>query len=142
MSKKKLDTAKQKAELIVAAAREHKAFDLALLDLVNLSSITDFFFICSCKSNRQVQAVADHIVESVKKKGGYNPLGVEGKNLGHWVLLDFGEVIAHVFYEPMRELYDLEGLWIEARHLDLDAVPKAAPAPRKAPSQRTVSKEN
>lgn len=137
MSKKKLDTAKQKADLIVAAAREHKAFDLVLLDLVNLSSITDFFFICSCKSNRQVQAVADHIVESVKKKGGYNPLGVEGQNLGHWVLLDFGEVIAHIFYEPMRELYDLEGLWIEARHLDLDAVPAA----RKTPRRRTVSKE-
>jgi ribosome-associated protein len=137
VSKKKKDTAKEKADLVVAAAREHKAFDLVLLDVANLSSITDFFFICSCKSNRQVQAVADHIVETVKKRGGYNPLGVEGKAQGHWVLVDFGEVIAHVFYEPVREVFDLEGLWIEAPRPDLDAVP-AAP---KAPRRRTVPKE-
>ncbi len=109
-----------KARLIVDAAREHKAFDLVLMDMKHLSSVTDYFFICSCRSSRQVQAVADHILYQMKTKGGHLPLGVEGKVQGHWLLLDFGEVIAHIFYEPQRRFYDLEGLWIEAEHLDLE----------------------
>ena len=115
------DPALEKADLIVTAAREHKAFDLTLLELNPLTSIADFFFICSCRSSRQVQAVADHIIELVKKNGGYRPLGVEGRNEGHWILIDYGEVVAHVFHEPHRNFYDLEGLWIEARRIDLEA---------------------
>jgi ribosome-associated protein len=106
--------------MIVDAARERKAFDLVLMDVTHLSSVTDYFFICSCRSSRQVQAVADHILHQMKTQGGFLPLGVEGKIQGHWLLLDFGEVIAHIFYEPQRQFYDLEGLWIEAERLDLE----------------------
>jgi ribosome-associated protein len=63
--------------------------------------------------------VADHILLEVKQKGGFLPLGVEGAKTGQWVLIDFGEVLVHLFYEPVREFYDLEGLWSEAPRIDL-----------------------
>ena len=113
------DPSRAKADLIVNAAKEHKAFDLVLLKVDQLSSICDYFFICSCRSSRQVQAVAEHILEQAKKMGGHMPLGVEGKQQGHWVLMDFGEVVAHIFYEPTREFYDLENLWYEAGRINV-----------------------
>jgi len=117
------DPARRKADLIVDAAREHKAFDLVLLKVDHMTSIADYFFICSCRSSRQVQAVADHIRERMKKKGDHIPLGVEGRTQGHWVLIDYGEVIAHIFYHSVRDFYDLESLWIEAEHIDLGPEP-------------------
>lgn len=113
------DPARRKAEMIVAAARDHKAFDLVLLDIAGLTNIADFFFICSCRSSRQVQAVAEHIQEEMKKSGGWLPLGVEGRAQGHWALLDYGDVVAHVFYEPQRHFYDLESLWADAPRVEL-----------------------
>ena len=113
------DVARQKADLIVAAARERKAFDLVLLKVDHFTTIADYFFICSGRSNRQVQSVAEHIQAQVKKTGGFRPLGTEGLGQGHWVLLDYGDVVVHVFYEPVRRIYDLESLWIEAQKMDL-----------------------
>ena len=117
------ESARRKADLIVAAAKEHKAFDLVLLKMDNLTSFADYFFICSGRSSRQVQAVAGHIREQVKKHGGHLPLGQEGRTQGHWILLDYGEVVAHIFYHPIREFYDLEGLWSEAEIIDLEPEP-------------------
>ncbi|MBW2060545.1 MAG: ribosome silencing factor [Deltaproteobacteria bacterium] len=114
------DSTRNKAELIIAAARETKAFDPVLLKVDQISSIADYFFICSGRSSRQVQAIAGHILEEVKKKGGHVPLGAEGKSEGRWVLIDFGEVIVHVFYHSVREFYDLEGLWVEAESIELN----------------------
>lgn len=113
------DPARRKADLIVEAARMHKAFDLVLLKVDHLTSIADYFFICSCRSSRQVQAVSEQIKELLKKKGGYNVFGVEGQTQGHWVLMDFGEVVVHIFHEPVRDFYNLEGLWGEAHFIDL-----------------------
>jgi ribosome-associated protein len=113
------DPARRKADLIVEAARKHKAFDLVLLKVDHLTSIADYFFICSCRSSRQVQAVSEQIKELLKKKGGYQSFGVEGQTQGHWVLMDFGEVVVHIFHEPVRNFYDLEGLWGEAHWIDL-----------------------
>ncbi|MBW2085327.1 MAG: ribosome silencing factor, partial [Deltaproteobacteria bacterium] len=90
------------------------------LKVDQISSIADYFFICSGRSSRQVQAIAGHILEEVKKKGGHVPLGAEGKSEGRWVLIDFGEVIVHVFYHSVREFYDLEGLWVEAESIELN----------------------
>ncbi len=112
-------TARLKADLILEAAKERKAFDLVLLHVEKLTSIADYFLICSGRSTRQVQALSQHIREQVKKTGGHSPLGVEGENQGQWVLMDYGEVIVHIFYEPVRELYDLESLWLEAERLDV-----------------------
>jgi len=113
------DVAREKAELVLAAVSETKAFDPVLLKVDQISSIADYFFICSGNSNRQVQAIASHIMEEVKKKGGYLPLGTEGKSNGRWILIDYGEIIVHIFYHSVREFYNLEGLWIEAESTDL-----------------------
>ncbi|MBW2575688.1 MAG: ribosome silencing factor [Deltaproteobacteria bacterium] len=103
----------QTLDLYIKAALGKKAIDLVVLDVRKLSSIADVFIICSGRSNRQVSAIAEHIQVDLKKHG-IKPLSVEGKKEGHWVLLDYGHVIIHVFYEPIRSFYDLEGLWIDA----------------------------
>jgi ribosome-associated protein len=100
-------------EVYVKAALGRKAFDIAILDVRQLTSVADAFILCSGRSNRQVTAIADFIVTDLKRRN-LRPLHVEGKKEGHWVLLDYGHVIIHVFYEPVRVFYDLEGLWSDA----------------------------
>jgi len=100
-------------DLFVDAALGKKALDLVALDLRKLTSLTDYFIICSGRSNRQVAAIADFIHSTLKKKG-IKPLSIEGLKEGHWVVLDYDQVVIHVFYEPVREFYDLEGLWSDA----------------------------
>lgn len=114
------DTVREKIDLILDAAFDSKATDPVLLKVGPISSVADYFFICSGSSSRQVQAIAEKILEKVKKTGGFLPLGVEGKSQGHWLLIDYGDVIIHIFYKPVREFYDLEGLWIEAETVQLD----------------------
>ncbi len=94
----------------ISAARGRKATDLLVLDVRKLTSFTDFFMICSGKSNRQVTAIAEHIRRDLKNKGR-NPISVEGLKDGQWVLMDYGHILVHVFLEPVREFYDLEGFW-------------------------------
>lgn len=100
-------------DLFVKAATGKKAMNPVVLDVRKLTSIADVFIVCSGRSNRQVSAIAEHIQLDLKKQG-IKPLRVEGKKEGHWVVLDYGHVIIHVFFEPVREFYDLEGLWIDA----------------------------
>lgn len=118
-----MNTTRAKADLVAAAARERKALGPVLLKVDQITSFADYFFICSGRSSRQVQALADHILDQVKKKGGHLPLGVEGRTQGHWILIDYGEIVVHIFYQPVREFYDLEGLWIEAERIDLGPEP-------------------
>lgn len=89
-----------------------------LIDVKDLTSVADAFLICSGSSNRQVTAIAEHVRRDLKKKG-IKPLSVEGEKDGHWVLMDYGHLIIHIFYEPMRNFYDLEGLWIDAPRIDI-----------------------
>lgn len=105
----------------VKAVMGKKATDLVLLDIRGLSSIADFFIICSGSSNRQVMAIAEFIQVDLKKHG-IKPLGVEGIKEGHWILLDYGHVIIHVFYEPLRSFYDLEGLWTDAKRINTESL--------------------
>lgn len=100
-------------DLYVKAALGRKAIGLVVLDVRNLTSVADVFIICSGRSSRQVTAIAEHIQLDLKKHD-IRPLSVEGKKDGRWVLLDYGHVIIHIFYEPVRDFYDLEGLWIDA----------------------------
>jgi len=102
---------------------DRKAIGLVILEVKDLSSFTDYFLICSGNSDRQVQAIATHAEEKLGKEG-LHPLGIEGKRDGRWVLLDYGDVVIHVFYHPVREFYDLERLWSEAPQLELPAVRK------------------
>jgi ribosome-associated protein len=103
----------QSLDLYVKAALGKKAISLVILDVRELTSIADVFIVCSGNSNRQVSAIAEYIQVDLKKQG-IKPLSVEGIKEGHWVLLDYGHVIIHVFYEPVRNFYDLEGLWVDA----------------------------
>jgi len=104
---------REKALFCAEAAREKKASRILILELKGLTSITDYFLICSGQSDRQVQAIAQGIEEKMAEKGE-RPLGIEGMSEGRWVLMDYDDVVVHVFQDPVREYYDLEGLWIEA----------------------------
>ena len=111
-------------DLYVKAVLGKKALNVVALDVAELTSFADVFIICSARSNRQVGAIADYIKTDLKKHK-IKPLSVEGSKDGHWILLDYGHVIIHVFYEPMREFYDLEGLWIDAERIETPAMKKA-----------------
>lgn len=101
------------------AATSKKALDIVLLDLRGLSNITDYFLIISGNSDRHVQSIAEAILENMKREG-HRPLGIEGLTQGKWVLLDYNELVIHVFYEPIRRYYDIEGLWSDAPRLPLE----------------------
>ncbi|MEE9535886.1 MAG: ribosome silencing factor [Desulfobacterales bacterium] len=111
-------------DLYIKAASEKKAQNLVVLDVADLTSIADVFIICSGRSNSQVNAIADAIVVNLKKHK-IKPLSVEGTKVGHWVLLDYGHVIIHVFYEPVREFFDLEGLWVDAKRITTPGMKKS-----------------
>ena len=102
----------------VKAVLGMKALDVVVLDLQGLTSFADTFIICSGRSHRQVSAIAE-LVEKDLKAQGIKPLGIEGLREGHWVLMDYGDVVIHVFYEPIRTFYDLEGLWSDARRIEV-----------------------
>ena len=110
---------KTKSFFCIKAAIEKKATDLVLLEMKKTTSFTDYFVICSGKSDRQVQAIAQGIEETLKKEG-IRPLGEEGKAEGKWVLIDYEDVVVHVFLEPIRRFYDLEGLWIDAPRINFE----------------------
>jgi ribosome silencing factor RsfS/YbeB/iojap len=105
---------KERAVLCAAYALEKKAINVRLLKVEGLSSLTDYLLIATGRSDRQVQAVAEAVRLGLKKNHATLPLAVEGMQEGRWVLLDYGDVMVHIFQEPVREFYDLEGLWSEA----------------------------
>jgi ribosome-associated protein len=109
----------------MAAALEKKALEPVLIDVTEQGTYTDFILVVSGRSDRHVQAVADGVLEAMKRERGLTPLGVEGKRDGHWTLIDFGDLIVHVFYHPMREFYDLEGLWVDAPRVQITVPPES-----------------
>jgi len=109
---------KTKSFLILEAALNKKALNLTLLKMKEITSFTDYFFICSGNSDRQVQAIAEGIQEALKGEG-LRPLGLEGTLEGKWILMDYEDVVAHIFLEPVRQFYDLEGLWVDAPRINL-----------------------
>lgn len=101
------------ARRIVDLAADKKASDIVLLDVAALTTIADYFVICSGASERQLAAIADGIVEGLREEG-VRSIGREGDAGAHWLLLDFGAVIVHVFAPPERDFYELEKLWADA----------------------------
>ncbi len=104
------------ARRIVDLAADKKASDIVLIGIRELTTLADYLVICSGGSERQLGAIADGIAEGLKE-GGLRPLGREGTSGAHWVLLDFGAVIVHVFAPPERDYYQLERLWAEGTTL-------------------------
>ena len=107
-----------KSLLCLKAAIEKKALNPVLLELKEMTSFTDYFLLLSGKSDRQVQAIAQAIEETLKRKG-IRPLGLEGALGGKWILMDYEDVVVHIFLESVRQFYDLEGLWGDAPRIDL-----------------------
>jgi ribosome-associated protein len=108
----------EKAVLLSRFALEKKSYDLVLMDVRELTSVADYFLICSGRSDRQVQTIAQGIDENLRKLG-IKPLSIEGLSRGQWVLMDYADVIVHIFYQPVREFYDLEKLWSDAPRVEL-----------------------
>ena len=98
--------------LVVDALEELKARDVVELDVAELTSVTDVMVVASGTSSRHVSALADNVIEKAKE-AGLRPLGVEGQQSGEWVLVDLGDVVAHVMMPETRQLYDLERLWAD-----------------------------
>jgi len=106
--------------MAVHAAADKKALDIVVLDLSEIASFTDNFVIASGTNERQVQAIADGVVETLKKAG--SPAArIEGYKTAEWILLDYGDFVFHVFADKARKFYDLERLWRESRRVELPA---------------------
>jgi ribosome-associated protein len=101
------------ARRVVDLAADKKASDIVLLEIRGLTTLADYFVICSGQSERQLGAIADGIVEGLREDGT-RPIGREGSADAHWLLLDFGSVIVHVMAPPERDFYQLERLWADA----------------------------
>lgn len=102
------------------AALDKKADNLKLLELGDRSSFTDYFLLCNGSSNRQIQAIADAI-ESELKETGARPLSIEGVQEGRWVLMDYGDVVVHIFLDALRDYYNIESLWADAKRVKIPA---------------------
>lgn len=104
------------------------------MNIKKLSSVSDYLLICSAESERQVQAIANGIEDGLKKKK-IRPLGTEGVAEGRWAVLDYIDVVVHIFYQPVRGFYDLEGLWAEAPLTEVEDKPKA-PRPTRSMARK------
>jgi ribosome-associated protein len=100
------------------ALMKRKVIAPVALDVRKLTSIADVFIICSGRSSRQVSAIAEYVLKDLKE-AGIRSIGSEGIREGQWALLDYGHVIIHIFFEPVRVVYDIEGLWRDAARIDL-----------------------
>ncbi len=107
------DLSEDRVRAAAAAALDRKARDLRVLELTEVSDFTDYFVICNGANARQVSSIAE-AVERTLRANGVRPLHVEGSGRGQWVLLDYGDVVVHVFDAERRELYRLERLWSDA----------------------------
>lgn len=107
------------ATICAKAALDNKAEDLVVLDVRELSSFTDYFIIMSGRSSRHVQGLAEALEKSMRSKR-ISAANAEGIQEGMWVLLDFGDVVVHIFYHEQRSFYDLEGLWHDAPRVEIN----------------------
>lgn len=117
-----LDT-EERLAIIVGAADDIKASDIVALDLRGLTIIADYFVICTGKSSIQIRGIADRIEEKMRDRG-YRKLRMEGYQEATWILLDFGDVVAHIMAEEQRAFYRLEEFWAEAPHVELGLIPE------------------
>jgi ribosome-associated protein len=113
--KNKLSNSEILAAQIIEGIKEKKGLDIVQIDLRKIgNSISDFFIVCHGSSNRQVDAIAESVLDVVRESIGDRPNSVEGRTNAEWILLDYVDVVVHVFQEKMREMYSLEDLWADA----------------------------
>ena len=124
------------------AMRDKKATDVLILQVAPLTSIADYLVIGSADSDRQARAIADHI-DGILSRSGSKPLSVEGTRSSQWVLMDFGDVIVHIFRQDVREHYALERLWADAKRISIPgepSVPQPAVTPRPVKKKKAPTK--
>lgn len=122
------DPIQHRVHTAVSAALDKKAFDLDVLAVAGLTSIADYFLMCSATSERQAVAIADSVVDRLREEDRVKPRLVEGTTPGRWILLDYGDFIFHIFTEDCRRFYGLERLWGDAPNVTADFSEEAAPA--------------
>lgn len=105
---------------IVHACQSAKGKDIAILDMDGVFDMTDYFIVVSGRSDRHTQGIGNKLINELEKQG-IKPETIEGFDDGHWILIDYCDVVVHIFYEPVRKHYDIEGLWVHAKRL---AVPE------------------
>ena len=132
------DPIQRRVHTAVSAALDKKAADLDVLAVSELTSIADYFVICSAGNERQAQAIADSVQEKLRAEDSVKPLLVEGTTPGRWILLDYGDFIFHVFTEDCRRFYGLERLWGDAPNVTAEFTEEAAvPAPKNVRRKKT-----
>jgi len=109
-------TPRQLALLAAETCDEKKAKDIVVLDVRKITTISDYFIVCSTSNERQARAIAESMRMKLKEMGR-REMGVEGLEDGRWVLQDFGDIVLHIFHESQREFYDIEGLWADAKQV-------------------------
>jgi ribosome-associated protein len=122
------DPIQHRVHTAVSAALDKKAFDLDVLAVAGLTSIADYFLLCSATSERQAVAIADSVVDKLREEDRVKPRLIEGTTPGRWILLDYGDFIFHIFTEDCRRFYGLERLWGDAPNVTAEFSEEAAPA--------------
>lgn len=108
-------------KMITHAAAEKKATRILAQNLTGKSSICDFQIVCSGSNERQTQAISGYIEEFLRENNAGKPLAIEGKQTGHWILMDYGSVMVHVFLDTIRDFYAVERLWPDVSTTQFDA---------------------
>jgi len=110
---------KEMARIVCEALAEKKALDIKIINIEEISVLADYFIISSGSNRNQVQAMVDN-VEEFMEKAGYRPRQIEGYQTAHWILMDYGDIVIHVFDEENRLFYDLERIWRDGKSLDVE----------------------
>jgi ribosome-associated protein len=98
-----------------------KATEIKLLEVTGLTIVSDYFVICTASSDTNARAIADEVKNTLKESSGQSPIGVEGKDTGWWVLLDYGDIVVHVFQDDARKYYAIDETWADAMVIDSEA---------------------
>ncbi len=114
-----LDIIKKRAVRMAELANDKKAVDTVVLELKELTTIADYFVICSGDNTAQIKAIAESIDEYFSKKKIF-PIGKEGLDFARWILIDYGDIVVHIFNQEARGYYDLEKFWIDAPRIDIN----------------------
>ena len=135
----KVAKAKKTQQWIQSALEDAKTQNIAVLDVRKISDFTDYMVIATGTSNRHVQSSADRVAETLRDHG-VRPVGIEGKQLGDWVLIDFGDVVVHIMREQTRDFYNLEKLWSDAKRVEPGKHKETAKKPRATRKTKTAKK--
>ncbi len=115
---------KDALKIALKAVDDKKALDVAVLDISRISSFANYFLVCSGDSSRQIQAIADEVEEKLRADG-FRPSHIEGYSNAEWILMDYTDMVIHIFSKKARAYYDLERLWRDGKHMDVEKLLRA-----------------